>query len=339
MSKEKMKLGSIALKSHLILAPMQNVSSAPYRRFCRKVSDNVGLVIVPMLYTKRLEKNPSSVELELYRIKEERPIGVQLIGSNIDALKKSIEFLESYEFDVLDINAGCPSKRALKAKEGGYLMNDLGRLRQLIQIALKFSSRPVSLKIRTGFEKPVEIDEFISIIDNLGLEFITIHGRTVKERFKDTKIDLDTITKIKKNLSIPVIGNGEIVDQDSAKYFLDATNVDGLMIGRGSIGNPEIFNQINKFLKNGTEISIENDIIKWQNHIKLYEKCIDDFLDEISPIKYQHEIFKFTELYRNSIWLTKNIKDSTSIRRNISGAKNIKQLKCIFKEVIQFYNS
>jgi len=334
-----MKLGSIALKSHLILAPMQNVSSAPYRRFCRKVSDNVGLVIVPMLYTKRLEKNPSSVELDLYRIKEERPIGVQLIGSSIDALKKSIEFLECYEFDVLDLNAGCPSKRALQAKEGGYLMNDLGRLRQLIQIALKFSSRPVSLKIRTGFEKPVEIDEFISIIDNLGLEFITIHGRTVKEKFKDTKIDLDTIRKIKKNLSIPVIGNGEIVDHDSAKYFLESTSVDGLMIGRGSIGNPEIFNQVDNFLKNGTEISIENDIIKWQNHIKLYEDFIDGFLDENSPIKYQAEIFKFTELYRNSIWLTKNIKDSTSIRRRISKAKNLEQLKCIFKEVIQFYNS
>ncbi|MHA1374002.1 MAG: tRNA dihydrouridine synthase [Promethearchaeota archaeon] len=338
MSKEKMKLGRITLNSQLILAPMQNVSSSPYRRFCRRVSDNVGLVIVPMLYTKRLENKPSSVELELYRIKEERPIGVQLIGSSIVSLKKSIEFLESYEFDLLDLNAGCPSKRAIKAKEGGYLMNDLETLRQLIQTALKYSSRPVSLKIRTGFEKPVEIDEFISIIDNLGLEFITIHGRTVKDRFNDTKIDLDTIRKIKKNLSIPVIGNGDLVDQDSAKYFLEHTNVDGLMIGRGSIGNPEIFNQIDKFLKSDTELSIENDIIKWQNHIKLYEDCIDDFLDENSPIKYQKELFKFTELYRNSIWLTKNIKDSTSIRRRISKAKNLNQLKCIFKEVIQFYN-
>ncbi|MHA1823475.1 MAG: tRNA-dihydrouridine synthase, partial [Promethearchaeota archaeon] len=164
------------------------------------------------------------------------------------------------------------------------------------------------------------------------------HGRTVKDRFNDTKIDLDTIRKIKKNLSIPVIGNGDLVDQDSAKYFLEHTNVDGLMIGRGSIGNPEIFNQIDKFLKSDTELSIENDIIKWQNHIKLYEDCIDDFLDENSPIKYQKELFKFTELYRNSIWLTKNIKDSTSIRRRISKAKNLNQLKCIFKEVIQFYN-
>ena len=334
-----MKLGRIALNNNLILAPMQNVSTAPYRRFCRKVSDNVGLVIVPMLYTKRLEQNPSSVELELYMIEEERPIGVQLIGSSIDALKKAIEFLESYEFDLIDLNAGCPSKRAIKAKEGGYLMNDLETLRQLIQTALKFSSRPVSLKVRTGFEKPVEIDEFISLIDNLGLEFITIHGRTVKDRFNDAKIDLDTIRKIKKNLSIPVIGNGDLVDHDSAKYFLEHTNVDGLMIGRGSIGNPEIFNQIDKFLKNDTEISIENDIIKWQNHIKLYEECIDDFLDENNPIKYQKELFKFTELYRNSIWLTKNIKDSTSIRRRISKAKNLNQLKCIFKEVIQFYNS
>ncbi len=333
-----MKLGRIALNSRLILAPMLNVSSAPYRRFCRKVSDKVGLVIVPMLYTKRLEKNPSSVELELYQINEERPIGVQLIGSNIDALKKSIEFLESYEFDLLDINAGCPSKRALHANEGGYLMNDLETLGRLIQSALKFSSRPVSLKIRTGFEKPVDVNEFTSMIDNLGLEFITIHGRTVKDRFYKTKIDLDTIKKIKKNLSIPVIGNGEIIDTVSAKNFLESTSVDGLMIGRGSIGNPEIFTQIDKFLKNGTEISIENNIIKWENYVKLYEECIDDYLDIENPIEYQKEKFKFTEMYRNSIWLTKYIKDSTGIRRNLSRAKNMEQLRCFFKEVIQVYN-
>ncbi|MHA1669360.1 MAG: tRNA dihydrouridine synthase [Promethearchaeota archaeon] len=336
---KKMKLGRIALDSNLILAPMQNVSSAPYRRFCRKVSDNIGLVFVPMLYTKRLEKNPSSVDLELYRIKEERPIAVQLIGSSIEALKKAIEFLECYEFDLLDLNAGCPSKRAIKANEGGYLMNDLKTLRQLIQTALKFSSRPVSLKIRTGFERPVETNEFISIIDNLGLEFITIHGRTVKDRFNDTKIDLDTIREIKKKLSIPVIGNGDLIDHDSAKNFLDYTNVDGLMIGRGSIGNPEIFDQIDKFLKNNIEISIEKDIIKWKGQIRLYEECIDEILDKNNPIKYQRERFKFTELYRNSIWLTKNINDSTRIRRKISKAKNLGQLKCIFNEVIQFYNS
>jgi len=317
---------------------MLNVSSAPYRRFCRKVSDKVGLVIVPMLYTKRLEKNPSSVELDLYRINEERPIGVQLIGSNIDALKKSIEFLESYEFDLLDINAGCPSKRALNANEGGYLMNDLETLSHLIQSALKYSSRPVSLKIRTGFEKPVDVNEFISMIDNLGLEFITIHGRTVKDRFYKTKIDLGIIKKIKENLSIPVIGNGEIIDIASAKNFLESTSVDGLMIGRGSIGNPEIFTQIDKFLENGTEISTANNIIKWENYIKLYEECIDDYLDEENPIEYQKEKFKFTEMCRNSIWLTKNIKDSTGIRRNLSRAKNMEQLRCFFKEVIQVYN-
>jgi tRNA-dihydrouridine synthase B len=334
-----MRLGRIDVKSDLILAPMQNVTTSPYRRFCRKVSENVGLVIVPMLYIKRLEKNPSSVELELYRIKEERPIGVQLIGSNMDALKKSIEFLETYEFDFLDLNAGCPSKRAIKAQEGGYLLNDLEKLSQLVQTALKFSSHPVSLKIRTGFEKPVDVNEFISLIDNLDLEFITIHGRTVQDRFSDMKIDLDTIRDIKTNISIPVIGNGDLVDYNTAKYFLEYTCVDGLMIGRGSIGNPEIFTQIDKFLQYGIETSIENNIIKWQQFIELYEDCIDNFLDDNSPIKYEKDIFKFSELYRNSIWLTKYIKDSTSIRRNISKAKNLTQLKNTFKNVIQMYNS
>jgi len=334
-----MKLGRIVLNSQLILAPMQNVSTSPYRRFCRKVSESVGLVIVPMLYTKRLEKNPSSVELDLYKLKDERPIGVQLIGTSMEALRNSIDFLESYEFDVVDLNAGCPSKRAIKAKEGGYLMYDLDSLDKLIQTAIKFSSRPVSLKIRTGFEKVVDIDKLVSIIENSGLEFLTIHGRTVKDRFNDTKIDLDTIRTIKSKLSIPIVGNGDLIDHKSAKKFLEQTNVDSLMIGRGSIGNPEIFNQIDKFLKTGTEILIENDILKWQNLVRLYEDCIEEFLDESNPIKYEKDIFKFTELYRNSIWLTKNIKDSSNIRRKISKAKQLEQLKHIFREIFQIYSS
>ncbi len=103
-----------------------------------------------MIYTKKIESDPKYIENELLKIEEERPISIQLIGSDIEALRKSLDYLESYNFDVIDINAGCPSRRAIKAKEGGYLMKNLEQMKILIENALKYSSKPVSLKIRTG---------------------------------------------------------------------------------------------------------------------------------------------------------------------------------------------
>ena len=152
-----MKLGTINIANRYILAPMQNVTTGPYRRFCRNFHE-VGLVSVPMIYSKRIAQNPKFLEYELCKIEEERQVSIQLIGSDITSLKKAIDCLESYNFDVLDLNAGCPSRRAIKAKEGGYLMKNLDHLNSLVNAAVKFCSKPVSLKIRTGFDRPVSRD-------------------------------------------------------------------------------------------------------------------------------------------------------------------------------------
>lgn len=322
-----MKIGNIKLINNLILAPMQNVSTGPFRRFCRNVSRQIGLVSVPMLYTKRIAQKPQSIVGDLLKIEEERPISVQLIGSNKNALKKSIEFLESYEFDVLDLNAGCPSKRALAAKEGGYLMNEFKTLDLLIKKAIKYSSKPVSVKIRTGFSDRFDIEKFASIINDSGVEFVTVHGRTVKERFNDKKVDLDFIKTLKLALNVPLIGNGDIFSSNDAKLFLEHTNVDGLMIGRGCIGFPEIFSQVYKTLENIKVEPFENDLAKMEQNIRIYESIIDDFCNYDLKIGYPYENFKFTELYRNSIWLSKGIENSTEIRAKLSKTKNLKDLK------------
>ncbi|MBY9012029.1 MAG: tRNA-dihydrouridine synthase family protein, partial [Candidatus Lokiarchaeota archaeon] len=301
-----MKLGTLLLANNLILAPMLQVSTGPFRRFCRMFGD-IGLVSVPMLYTKRVEKSPNTVLRDLHKIEEEKPISLQLIGSDLNALRSSIDFLESYKFDVLDINAGCPSKRAIKAQEGGYLLKDLGKLKNLIKVAVKYSSRPVSLKVRLGFDNLNDIDKLVSIVNDSGIEFLTVHGRTVRDRFNDGKRNLESIKKIKSLLKIPVIGNGNIFNQKIAREFLEFTNVDALMIGRGSMGNPEIFNQIDQYLKKGVEYIIESNAKKMKEYIKLYERCINEYLDETFEIPYSVEKYKFMELRRNLIWLSKNI--------------------------------
>ena len=326
-----MKLGSLNLKNRYLLAPMLNVTTSPFRRFCRYFF-NIGLVYVPMLYTKKIENRPKSIEKDLYKIEQENPIGIQLIGSDPEALKKSIDYLESYKFDIIDLNAGCPSKRAIKAKEGGYLMKNLNTLKLLVKVAVKYSAKPVSLKIRTGFENPVNIKEMAKIVNDSGIDFVIIHARTVKSNFQEEALDLDTVKKLKENLTIPLVGNGDIINPKSAKHFIDYTNVDALMIGRESIGNPEIFNQIHEYFTKGKEIPFKKDFALFKKYIKIYEDFIDEYLNGNSyPIS--NEEIKFKELKRNAIWLTKNIRNSPSVRRDLSKAKNILQLKTIIERI------
>lgn len=326
-----MKLGTLRLENRYILAPMQNVTTGPYRRFCRKFQ-KIGLVSVPMLYTKRIEKNPDTLVYDLYKIEEERPISVQLISSNPISLKKSIDYLESYSFDVLDINAGCPSRRAIKAKEGGYLLKNLERLENLINTAIKNSSKPVSLKIRIGFENSNNIKEIAEIANNSGIDFLTVHARTVKSFFERNTLNLEFVKKLKKNLIIPLVGNGDISSPIAAKYFIDYTNVDALMIGRETMGNPQIFNQIHEYFIQGKEILFKNDKNVMKQNIELYKKCLDELLNGIILPRNINE-YKFVELKRNSIWLAKGIKNSAIIRKQISNSKNLEHLELILNTI------
>ncbi|MFX0000601.1 MAG: tRNA dihydrouridine synthase [Candidatus Hodarchaeota archaeon] len=322
-----MRLGSLNLENRYILAPMLNITTAPYRRFCRTFH-SIGLVSVPMLYTKRIEKNPKSIEKDLIKVEEERPISVQLIGSDPEALKKTIDYLESYKFDVLDLNAGCPSKRAIKAKEGGYLMKDFENLKTLIQTAVKYSARPISLKIRTGFDKPFNIKEMAKIINNSGIDFLIIHARLVKSNFSEGNLDLGTVKKLKESLTIPLIGNGDIDSTKSAKHFIDYTKVDALMVGRESMGNPIIFKELHEYFTKGKDIPLNRNINQIKEFIRIFEEKINEFLDGISHPLGNEEI-KFIELKRNAIWLMKDIEKSKIIRHQLNKAKSIKQIKTI----------
>ena len=327
-----MKLRSLTLKNNFLLAPLQNVTTGPFRRFIRHLNE-VGLVSVPMLYTKRLAKNPQSLEDELFKIGEERPISVQLIGNDIDSLKKGIEFLDSYPFDILDLNAGCPSNRAIKGHYGGFLLKELPRLRSLVEVALKHSSRPVSLKVRTGFREVMDVDEFVKSVNDADLEFLTIHGRTVKQRFNDSTIDLDFIKQVKQSINIPLIGNGDIYDGPTAENFIQETGVDGLMIGRAAMGNPEIFTQIQKYFETKKPSISHKSKEKVREYLTIYESILEEYLVGIS-LKYSKGHYKFVELKRNAIWFTKNVPNSTVIRTALSKTKNLVDLRKTLNEYL-----
>jgi len=160
-----------------------------------------------------------------------------------------------------------------------------------------------------------------------GIDFLTIHGRTVKGRYLDSTLDLNTIKKIKSLVKIPVVGNGNIDGGLTAEKFLEFTKVDALMIGRVSMGNPEIFKQINQYFSKGIEPKCENSLSEVRKYLKLYEECVDEFLDDAIDMPFSHEKFKLMELRRNAIWFTKNIQDAISLRTQISKIKNLEELR------------
>ncbi len=319
------KLGSLRLANNLLLAPMLNITTAPFRHFCRYFHA-VGLVHVPMLYTKKIISNPKSIDKQLQKIKQEKPISIQLIGGNPVTIKDAIELLESYDHDVIDINAGCPSKRAISAKEGGFLLNNLEKLKELTEVALKYSSVPVSLKIRTGFEERLNVDTFSTLFKDSNLEFLTIHARRVKDGYGSSTLDLDTLKMLKERLDLPIVGNGDIHDIKIVREYSENVKVDAMMIGRASIGNPAIFKQIHDYMENKDNILFKNSIARMEQNVMIYEKIIQQYLDGLY-IPISNEDFIFQELKRNSIWLTKGIKDSTFIRSTLSKAKCLRELK------------
>ncbi len=326
-----MKLGTLSLSNKLFLAPLLNVTTAPYRRFCRSFQ-KIGLVEVPMIYTQRILKNQKEIDYHLALIEKEKPISIQLIGNHPNDFKNSLDFLNSYNHDVININAGCASSRSLSAEQGGFLIKDLELLEKIINSAVKYSSKPVSLKTRLGFQKIMDIKKFSAIINNSNLEFLTIHARKVRDRFNPDTLDLDTLKKIKESVNIPVIGNGDINSPINAKYMIDYTKVDGIMIGRASMGNPQIFSQIEDYLSKGIYKSQNRSLKVMKENLELYEKILNDFATKV-PLKSSIEEFQFKELKRNSIWHTKYIQNSTVYRTELSKTRDLQSLKIILNKI------
>ncbi|MFO8017067.1 MAG: tRNA-dihydrouridine synthase family protein [Promethearchaeia archaeon] len=320
-----MRIETLELKNNLFLAPLQNVTTAPYRRFCRYYSE-IGMVSVPMLYMLRVANSPNSVKPELIKIEEERPISIQLIGNKKQALIDSIDFLESYRYDMLDINAGCPSRRAITSKRGGYLTGNLKELKKIIKTAVKYSAKPVSVKIRIGLNEVVDVKKLSTILNDSGISLVIVHARTVQDRFSKEALNLSFVKHLTEKVNIPVIGNGDIWDGKNAKHFLNFTGVDGLMIGRASKGDPDVFNRIETYLKNEEKVPHKNSMRILREKVKTYERIIDEFLQDTDLISEKPD-FKYHELFRNAIWLTKNLPDSTQLRREISQCRTITEIK------------
>lgn len=300
-----LKVGNIEIENNILLAPMAGITDLPFRVMCKNYG--AGLVCTEMASSKAIFYNDKKTKDILKIEGEKRPIQAQIFGSDIESLKVAAEYVSEFA-DILDINMGCPAPKVVKNGDGSKLLLDLEKVEEIVTEVVKSSKVPVSVKIRKGWnEESIVALEAAKIIEKAGASMITIHGRTRAEFFSGD-VDLDIIKKVKESVNIPVIGNGNIVDEESALKMFEYTGVDGIMIGRAAIGNPWLFKRIINFLQTGEklqEVSAKEKLETIIKHIEL-------------EVAQKGEKVGIQELRKHMACYIKNLPNASKIRVRIN---------------------
>lgn len=234
-----MKIGNLELASPYMLAPMAGVSDKPFRVLCHE--EGASLVCMEMVSANAIKYHNKKTEAFVDISPLEHPVSMQLFGPDPDTIALAAKVLEEKPFDVLDINMGCPMPKIVKNGEGSALMRDSKKAAAIVRAAVKATDRPVTVKIRAGFnDQEINAPELARYLEDAGACAIVVHGRT-REQYYEGKADWDVIRRVKEAVSVPVIGNGDIISREEGDRRMAETGCDGVMIGRGARGNPWIF--------------------------------------------------------------------------------------------------
>lgn len=266
-------IGNVKIENKVILAPMAGVSNAAYRTIAR--SYGAGMCVAEMVSDKGLMYNNKKTKTLLTSFKDEHPYAQQIFGSDQTSIVEAAMYIDkNTDADIIDINMGCPvPKVAARAQAGAALLKDPNKIYEIVKAVKDAVKKPVTVKIRSGWDfNSINAIEVAKKIEQAGADAITIHARTRSQMYSG-KADLDVIKQVKEAVSIPVIGNGDIIDGKSAKHMLDYTKCDAIMIGRAALGNPFIFKEINAYLNQEPYIKPTNQEIK-DTMIKHYELLI-----------------------------------------------------------------
>lgn len=309
---KKIKIGNVELDNNLILAPMAGVTNLPFRIICEKFEP--GMVCTEMASSKAIFYNDQKTRRLLNTEGEKRPISFQIFGSDEETMGYTAKYMSKIA-DIIDINMGCPAPKVVKNGDGSKLLLDLEKAKRIMKAVVENSSVPVTVKIRKGWDKEnIVAVQVAKIAEEVGISAITIHGRTRSE-FYTGKADWDIIKEVKDSVKIPVIGNGDIVDEETAYQMFEKTGVDGIMIGRGSFGNPWIFRNIKHFLITGEKLPSPTNSEK----LNIIKEHIDLAVEEKGEIAIK-------ELRKHIAWYTKNLKNSSEFRNSINMIETKEQL-------------
>lgn len=242
-------IGNVVMDNPLVLAPMAGVTDLPFRLLCKE--QGAGLVCMEMVSAKAIYYNNKNTEALLEIDTREKPVSLQLFGSDPEIMAAMAHRIEDRPFDILDINMGCPVPKVVNNGEGSALLKNPELVRKIVSAVVKAVDKPVTVKIRRGFdENSVNAVEIAKIIEDCGAAAVAVHGRT-REQYYSGHADWDIIRQVKEAVSIPVIGNGDVTSPETAMALMEQTGCDGIMIGRAVRGNPWLFSEILHYMETG----------------------------------------------------------------------------------------
>lgn len=327
------KIGNVKISNQVVLAPMAGICNSAYRQICKDMG--CGLIYAEMVSDKAITySNQKTIDM-LYMTEKERPISQQIFGSDKESFVEAAKFIEKeMKPDIIDINMGCPvPKVAVRAQAGSALLKDLDKIFDIVSSVVSAVNVPVTVKIRSGWDSNhINAVEVAKVIEKAGASAICVHPRTRSQGYSG-KADWNIIKEVKENVSIPVIGNGDIKSPEDAKRMLEETKCDAVMIGRGVLGNPWLIKNIVNYLdgKEVIDVSIVDRIDMCLKHLKLLDSLKNEklaCLEIRNHISWYFKGIKGANELKNKVYQTTNIHDIILLLNEFKEAQNEEKDRC-----------